>query len=73
MVLEDLVKELIGETPVDMAIGIRPISRVERQYNEYQVFKGWRRYTVRDRYGKGKYAVRYAGRCSRTATGTAVR
>ncbi|MBW1767751.1 MAG: hypothetical protein JRJ65_11970, partial [Deltaproteobacteria bacterium] len=46
--LKELVREMIKETPVDMALVISPVSNVVKEYNPYSVFKGWRTRTYRN-------------------------
>lgn len=73
--LEALVGTAIGERRFDMAIGVRPVSRVEERYHPYSAFDGWRRRLVLDGYIKGRpvyreimepvYETRYRNLCRR--------
>lgn len=56
--LKRLVKDMIKETPVDMALIISPVSKLEREYNPYSVFKGWRKKTYRKGTRDGKPVFR---------------
>ena len=74
--LKELVKEMIRENPVDMVLVVSPVSKVEREYNPYSVFKGWRTRTYRNGTRNGKpvfhttdepiYETKFEHRCIRT-------
>ena len=46
--LKRLVGDMVEETSVHMVLVINPVRTVERQYNPYSVFKGWRKKTYRE-------------------------
>jgi len=74
--LKELVREMIRETPVDMVLVISAVSRVEREYKPYSVFKGWRQRTYRNGTRDGRpvyrttdepvYETKFMYQCVRT-------
>ncbi|MFH0844389.1 MAG: hypothetical protein ABIG67_07605 [Pseudomonadota bacterium] len=73
--LDKLIKEMIGEIPVHMVLVVNPVKKVERYYNPYDVFRGWRERTYVDGYKDGRPVYRtrsepvfhteYKNQCSR--------
>jgi len=75
--LKRLVGDMIEETSVHMVLVINPVRRVEKEYNPYSVFKGWRKRTYREgrtRDGRRGYRttdepvwdIKYKHECMRT-------
>ncbi len=69
--LSGLVKTVIEATAVQMALVVSPVVTVERRYNPYLAFKGWRTETIRegrtDRITERPvYEARYEFACIRT-------
>jgi len=75
-ILKRLVRDMIEETSVHMVLVISPVRKVERQYNPYSDFKGWRKRTYRDGMEDGRpvyritdepvYETEYEHECTRT-------
>ncbi|MFH1351647.1 MAG: hypothetical protein ABII26_12050 [Pseudomonadota bacterium] len=76
MSLGNLVKDIIHKTPVDMVLIISPVDDVEKRYNPYQVFKGWRTRIYKDAMKDGRpvyrtkdepvFETEYKHKCLRT-------
>lgn len=69
--LNGLVKTVIEATTARMALVVSPVATVERRYNPYQFFQGWRTETIRegrtDRITERPiYETRYKFACTRT-------
>lgn len=70
--LNGLVKSIVEAEAVRMALVASPVVSVERRYNPYQVFLGWRTEMIRegrtDRINERPlYETRYAFVCTRTS------
>lgn len=74
--LDRVVRDMLQERPVEMVLVVVPVTRLERQYNPYPVFRGWRKRTYREGTKDGRpvfqtreepvYETRFKYECSRT-------
>jgi hypothetical protein len=74
--LNRLVRQIIKDTQVHMALVINPIDKLEQQYDPYWVFRGWEKRTYINGFEDGRpiyrtksvpvYETRYKHECTRT-------